>query len=379
MKIVVLGYIVRGPLGGLVWHHFQYVYGLAQMGHEVLFLEDSEEYAACYNPETNELSEDPTFGISFLKEIFEKYGLNTNWAYFDFHTNSWFGKTKNEVKEFLSNADIVLNISGVNPLREWTSKIPKRVFIDTDPVFTQVRHLTDPDALNLARQHNVFFTFGENFGKPNCTIPDDGLNWKATRQPVAMELWENEVPLQNGNWTTVMQWDSYKTRQWNKQLYGMKSKSFDGFLNLPENTNEKFELALGSASAPKSKMENLGWSISDPVQITRTPQSYKDYILASKGEWSIAKHGYVISNSGWFSERSTAYLASSKPVVVQETGFSEIFNTGRGLFGFKKMEDLPDIFSEVNNNYTKHCSWAKEICSQYFNYNTVLKDLLDTI
>lgn len=375
MKVVVLGYIIRGPLGGLVWHHFQYVYGLSQMGHEVLFLEDSEEYAACYNPETHELSKDPSYGISFLKKLFKEYGLNNNWAYFDFHTNNWFGKTKNEVIEFLNNAEIVLNISGVNPLRDWTIKIPKRVFIDTDPVFTQVRHLTDPDALNLARQHNVFFTFGENFGKPNCTIPDDGVEWKPTRQPVVLNLWKNENK-NNGIWTTVMQWDSYKTREWKNQLYGMKSKSFDEFLNLPENTNEKFELALGSESAPKSKMQNLGWCISDPIQITKTPQSYRDFISSSKGEWSIAKHGYVISNSGWFSERSAAYLASSRPVVVQETGFSEIFNTGHGLFGFKKMEDLPDIFSEVNNNYTKHCSWAKEICNEYFNYKIVLENLL---
>ena len=25
MKILILGYIVRGPLGGLAWHHLQYV------------------------------------------------------------------------------------------------------------------------------------------------------------------------------------------------------------------------------------------------------------------------------------------------------------------------------------------------------------------
>ena len=379
MKIVVLGYIIRGPLGGLVWHHFQYVYGLKLMGHEVLFLEDSEEYAACYNPETHQLSKDPSYGIDFIKQLFERYGLADHWAYFDFHTNAWIGKSKKEVSNFLNAADVLLNISGVNPLREWTINIPKRVFIDTDPVFTQIKHLSDVDSFKNALQHNSFFTFGENYNSKSCLIPKDGIQWKPTRQPVVLQLWETKTNTTHKKWTTVMQWDSYKTGQWDGVLYGMKSQSFEGYFNLPQTINETFELALGSASAPKKQLTELGWSITDPLVVTKTPESYKTYISHSKGEWSIAKHGYVISRSGWFSERSAAYLASSKPVIVQDTGFTEFITTGKGLFAFNSPEDLKGIFIEVNRNYAKHCKWAKEICDAYFNFNAVLTHLLANV
>ncbi|MBT6006118.1 MAG: hypothetical protein HOG79_10395 [Prolixibacteraceae bacterium] len=367
LKIAVLGYIVRGPLGGLVWHHFQYVYGLVQMGHEVLFIEDSEKYASCYNPETFELTKDPSYGLAFIKNIFSKYGLKANWTYYDFHTNKWFGKTKNEVDRFLKETDVLLNISGVNPLRERMRKIPKKVFIDTDPVFTQIRHLTEPDALNLAQQHNVFFTFGENFGKSNCSIPDDGMEWKHTRQPVVLDFWENENIKNNGIWTTVMQWDSYKVREWENQQYGMKSKSFNLFADLPKLVPEKFELAIGSESAPKEKLKELGWGIANPLEVTKTPESYQNYIWRSKGECGIAKHGYVVTNSGWFSERSAAYLACSKPVIVQETGFSDCIETGAGLFSFKNISELKEIFQMVHRDYDFHSKKAWEICSSYFN------------
>src|SRR5687768_944222 len=138
MRIVVLGYIVRGPLGGLVWHHLQYVLSLKQLGHQVLFLEDSDNYPSCYNPSTFEVTTDASYGLTFLETIFTSFGLKENWAYYDEHTNSWFGKSKKGVVTFCDKADVVLNISGMNPLRDWWSNIANRVFIDTDPAFVQI-------------------------------------------------------------------------------------------------------------------------------------------------------------------------------------------------------------------------------------------------
>ena len=379
MKIAVLGYIVRGPLGGLVWHHFQYVYGLYQMGHDVLFVEDSEEYPSCYNPETCQMTTDPTYGLNFIKKIFSKFNIQNHWAYFDYHTNQWFGQSKSNIISFLHNADIVLNLSGINPLRDWTLTIPKRVFIDTDPVFTQIRHLTNLNAQKIAKQHNVFFSFGENFGNTDCSIPDDGFNWMPTRQPVILNLWKNIKKLNSGIWTTVMQWDSYKTQNWKGESFGMKSKTFNMFRNLPQKVSEKFELALGSETAPKKELEKLGWIISDPLQVTRTPFTYKEFINQSKGEWSIAKHGYVISNSGWFSERSAVYLASGKPVVIQDTGFSKFIPTGKGVLAFTNLDEAIDAIEKVENDYDSHCHYAHQIAKEYFNAELVLKDMLEKI
>ena len=379
MKIVLLGYIVRGPLGGLVWHHFQYLYGLHQMGHKVLFLEESEEYAACYNPETYQMTTDPTYGLNFIMEIFSKFNLQNHWAYFDYHTNQWFGQSEERVMTFIKDADIVLNLSGINPLRDWILPIPKKVFIDTDPVFTQVKHLSDPAANQIASMHDAFFTFGENYGEKGCTIPIDGFSWLPTRQPVVMELWNNVGTQNNGKWTTVMQWDSYKTQRWKGKAYGMKSKSFDEFIELPQKCSEKFELALGSNSAPNEMLTSFGWQIINPLLITKTPYSYQDYIKKSKGEWSVAKHGYVSANSGWFSERTLNYMASGKPVVVQETGFSEFLPVGEGLLSFSTKEEATEALLKVNTDYNKHCKTARQIVNDYFGSRSVLQSLLDRI
>jgi hypothetical protein len=349
------------------------------MGHEVLFIEDSEEYAACYDPTTFQMTTDPSYGLSFIRSVFSRYKLDDNWAYFDYHINQWYGKSQKKVMDFLREADVLLNISGVNPLRSWVEKIPMKVFIDTDPVFTQVRHLTDPDAMHLAKEHNVFLTFGENYGKKGCTTPIDGFQWKPTRQPVVMDLWESRISNSDSRWTTIIQWDSYKIAQCDDQTYGMKSKSFESYTDLPSRLKERFELALGSDSAPKDDLKKRGWIIEDPVRVTKTPFSFQNYIGQSKGEWSIAKHGYVVTRSGWFSERSAAYLASSKPVVVQDTGFSENIDTGEGLFGFNDPEELEQIFSGIDENYDHHCKKSREICGQFFDHEKVLDRLLNEL
>jgi hypothetical protein len=78
------------------------------------------------------------------------------------------------------------------------SGIPARALIDTDPVFTQVRHLTSADDMASARGHTAFFTFGENYGRPGCAIPEDGLPWLPTRQPVVLDMWPLSAPPRTG-------------------------------------------------------------------------------------------------------------------------------------------------------------------------------------
>lgn len=377
-KVVIAGYIVGGPLGGLVWHHLQYAIALHRMGFDILFVEHSNNYPSCYNPITNEVSTDPTYGIEFLDTVFNNYGLTGKWAYYSLHTDCWYGKTKSAVEKFAQATDLFINLSGIHPVDEIFHSISAKVFIDTDPVFTQIRHLTDPVAMEIASRHTHFYTYGENFGKGKCTIPDDGLSWLPTRQPVIKSLWDNKVaPDSNGKWTTIMQWDSYASREYNGQKYGMKSATFDPYFNLPADSIEKFELAIGSATAPKQQLLNAGWALRNPVEVTLTPERYQDYIRSSKGEWSVAKQGYVISGSGWFSERTTAYLASARPAIVQDTGFSSFLSTGRGLFAFTSPESSLNAIESINTNYRAHCKWAEEIVSDYFDYAKVISKILD--
>ncbi len=377
LRIVVLGYIVRGPLGGLAWHHAQYVLGLTRLGHDVLFVEDSDDYPACYDPQTDSMSVDPTYGLSFIRNFFNKLGLGDRWAYHDAHAETWHGSAFTRVADFCRTADLVLNLSGVNPAREWWTEIPARALVDTDPVFTQIRHLTDDAERELAKRHTVFFSFGENIKTTSCKIPDDGFTWQATRQPIVLDAWAVTPGRADGKWTTVMQWDSYATREYGGHRFGMKSESFADYFDLARRTEETFELALGSAKAPREKLQNKGWHVCDPRLPTRDPWTYQNYLRGSKGEWGVAKHGYVVSRSGWFSERSAAYLASGRPVVTQETGFSEWLGVGSGVLSFSNLDEAVGGIEEVARRYDFHCRAAREIVAEYFDARKVLTHLLE--
>jgi hypothetical protein len=380
VHIVVLGYIVRGPLGGLVWHHLQYVLSLKQMGHEVLFLEDSDNYASCYDPSSFAITTNPAYGLGFLKGVFKKFGLDNNWAYFDEHTNTWFGKSKQEVNAFCNKASVVLNLSGMNPVREWWCKIPNRAFIDTDPAFVQIRHLEDANARALASQHSHFFSFGENIGKAGCTIPNDGFHWLATRQPAYLPAWEVQSLSINAKWTSVMQWDSYAEKKFNGQTFGMKSLSFKELMNLPAHVrNEQIEIAMGSPTAPVEELKQKGWQIISSMIPTQTPWTYQQYIAASKGEWSVAKQGYVATSSGWFSERSLCYMASGKPVIVQDTGFTDFLEAGNGLLAFTNLREAIGCMEKVNKDYSYQCTQARRIVEENFEGTKVLNHLLNRL
>lgn len=380
MKILILGYIVRFPLGGMAWHHFQYVLTLNQMGHDVLFLEDNDGPNSCYHPGKYEMSNDPSYGLRFVRDLFSAFDLKENWAYFNPCTNTWHGLSSKHVLAFCSTADAVLNISHVNPIRDWWAKIPCRVLIDTDPTFTQIKNLSNPGLHQLAAQHTHFLSFGENIGDRNCTVPDDGFTWKPTRQPVFAPAWKIYSEPAQPKWTTVMQWDSYRDRQYGGEVFGMKSLSFSDFITLPKCLpGETFELALGSENAPVKNLKNNGWHIISPNIPTKSPWTYQKYIHASKGEWSIAKHGYVKTNSGWFSERSAAYLASGRPVVVQDTGFSNHLPTEAGLLSFSNLDEAIDKIDRVNMDYRFHCKKAREVVEEYFDGTKVLKTLIENI
>src|SRR5687767_9120797 len=278
MRILVLGYIVRGPLGGLVWHHLQYVLGLARLGHDVYFLEDSDDYPSCYDPARDKVDSDPRYGLRFTTRTFNRTGLAERWAYFDAHTNQWFGPIRSRVKELASSADLLLNISGVNPLRPWLERVPTRALIDTDPVFTQIRHLQDAGARARAESHNAFFTFAENWDLRSGDVPDDGLPWRCTRQPIVLSAWPVTTGHPRGRFTTVMQWESYPARWYAERRFGTKAHSFSAYRDLPRRAGGKFELAIGSPTAPRAMLSAHGWLTRNPLVATRTPWSYQRFI-----------------------------------------------------------------------------------------------------
>ena len=377
LRIVVMGYVVRGPLAGPTWHHLQYVRGLADLGHEVWYLEDSDDYAACYDPAQQIVTADPSYGLAYAQRVFERMGMGQRWAYFDAMQNRWHGPAGADMPAICRDADLLLNVSGVNALRPWVAQIPHRVLIDTDPVFMQVDILNDAPRRQFAESHTAFFTFGESFGLPGCTMPDDGLPWRPTRQPVLLDAWAPAPGRPDGRYTTVMLWDSYDVREWNGRSFGMKSEEMERVLSMPARCGPRFEMALGGPTAPHNRLAELGWLVADPLAITCDPWDYQAYLRQSKAEFSVAKQGYVASGSGWFSERSASYMALGRPVVVQDTGFSRHLPTGEGLLAFTTLDEAVAAVAEVDAHYDRHVGSARAVIESHFDSRQVLARLVE--
>jgi hypothetical protein len=361
----------------MAWHHLQYVLGLARLGHDVRFIEDSDDYPSCYDPSRGVVDEDPTYGLRFAATAFDRLGLSDCWAYHDAHTARWHGPAGDTVLGWLVRADLLLNISGVNPLRLWLRGVPARALIDTDPAFTQIRHLTDPRARDAAEAHTAFFTFGENIPAGRAMVPDDGFPWRPTRQPVVLDAWQVAAAPPEGRFTTVMQWDSYPAREYGGRRYGMKSESFGPYLDLPLQCGRRFELAVGSSSSPHEMLRDRGWLLRDPLEVTRDPWTYQEYLRGSMAEFGIAKHGYVEGRTGWFSERSACYLASGRPVLVQDTGFTDWLSARGGVVAFRTPEEAAAGVEELGMRYEFHACAAREIAAEYFDAKKVLPSLLE--
>src|SRR5690349_3926489 len=145
LRVIVQGWLVRGPAGGCAWHYLNYILGLRELGHDVYYIEDSSENQSCCDAGMISRGTDPTYGLRFASHAFNRLGLADRWAYYDAHREEWRGARAHDARELCRTADLLINVSAANPLRDWTAKIPARALIDTDPGFTQVYNLTNPD------------------------------------------------------------------------------------------------------------------------------------------------------------------------------------------------------------------------------------------
>src|SRR5262249_3491340 len=156
-----LGFLIREPTGGQAWHYLNYVHGLAELGFDVYYIEDSDDHPSCFDPGLTGATTDPTYGLCFASKAFNRLGLGDRWAYHDAHSGGWKGPRAYDARGLCETADLVLNVSAANPLRDWLQQVPVRALIDTDPGYTQIRNLTDPAFHCRSAAHTVFFSFGE--------------------------------------------------------------------------------------------------------------------------------------------------------------------------------------------------------------------------
>jgi hypothetical protein len=172
-----------------------------------------------------------------------------------------------------------------------------------------------------------------------------------------------------------MKWNARAPLIYNCVEYGQKDVEFWRIAELPMRVGRKFEIALGG-NAPREQILEAGWRVVDPIAVTATPWTYCDYISGSLGEFSVAVNLEVKSRSGWFSDRTAAYLALGRPAIVQDTGFSDELPCGEGLFGFRNIEDAVSAVRTVTENHPFHCAAARRVAEEYFDSDLIIGDII---
>lgn len=380
MRIVATGLLGQYTFGGVIWDYLQYLLGFRALGHDVYYLEDSGAWP--YDPIKNTVSDDCTYNVQFLDKVMREFGFEGKWIYRNAADGKFHGAGEALARDLIKNGDLLLNVSTACLLGDYENGVKHRMFIDGDPMFCQASLVTDAhsDYSKLLRAHDSHFTFGLKVGDADCKAPMNGIQWKKTLQPIALEEWPFTQTAPLDQYTTVMNWVSYKPREFQGELYGQKDLEFQKFIDLPLHTKQKFTLAMGKGMGqqrPTEMLHQKGWGILEPEEVIPDHHSYRDFLRSSKAEWSVAKHAYVHGRTGWFSCRSACYLALGRPVLVQETGWSEKLPHGEGLLPFVTMEDCVRGIDEINRHYDRHSAAARKFAEDYLDARKVCQDLLE--
>jgi hypothetical protein len=387
LRIIVTGLVGLYPVGGVAWDYLQYVIGLARLGHDVYYHEDTWSWP--YHPIDATYTPDSDYSAGYLERFFARHApeLRQRWHYLHLHETS-FGMDRAAFDEVARTADLFLNVSGACLIPDDLSPGCLKVFLDTDPGYNQIM-LSERFAWseNVERwcasvlAHDRYFTYAENIHNPDCRVPTLDLLWKTTRMPVVEDLWEataRTAPSGSAPWTTVMTWNAFRGKLLYRGVeYTSKGTEFEKLITLPRHLNVPLKVAVGGVQAPLERLATWGWQVEDGPSVTVTPEDYQAFIAASRGELSPAKHVYVAMRTGWFSCRSACYLAAGRPVVVQDTGFAAALPVGEGILSFSSTDQAIEALQEAEGRYARHSEAARAIAHEYFDSAKVLNDLVD--
>jgi len=383
--IIVTGMAATFPVGGVAWDYLQYLLGFVHMGHDAYYLEDSGNWT--FDPVQGTFTDDAAANAAYLAGCLKRLepGLEKRFCFRDTHDNHW-GLTREQLQAVVQRADAFINISTTCQLREEYAKIPLKILLDSDPLYTQtsipacVAGTADDkqrQAVERMQSYDAHFSFGEHVGKSFCKVPADLFTWRPTRQPIVIDCWKTNASFTRELFTTVLSWQPVeKGPVVNGVEYGGKNVEFEKFINLPKRTSATLELALGGGKAPKEKLAGYGWKLVDGYGMSSTPWIYRDYIQHSMAEFSLAKNAYVATRSGWFSCRSACYMAAGRPVVVQDTGFSDFIPTGEGVLAFTTLDEALAGIEAIRADWRRHAKAAYDIANDYFDSSKVLGAML---
>jgi hypothetical protein len=378
-RIIVFGILFWYPLAGVTYQFLHYLIALRRLGYDPYYIEDSGRWI--YDPQLNDLSPNAMPNIEAVVPVLEAHGFGERWAFRgSYPAGRCYGMTDHQILTLYREADAFLNITGAQEIREEHMQCPRRIYVESDPFASQVQVANghQPTIAALAA-HDTHFTFGENIGHPDCTVPVERFQWLPTRQPVVMDLWDHTSSAEMAPYTTITTWHNKgkDVAYRGDRYYWTKDREFERFLDLPRRRPAvPFELAVGVPDDVRARLDENGWRQRRSIDLSGSVTRYRDYIQRSRGEFTVARDQYVRPRTGWFSDRSACYLAAGRPVITEDSGFDQFIPTGDGLFAFTTMDDVLAAVDAIESDYARHCRAAREIAESRFGAERVVQSLM---
>lgn len=361
--MVFSGMVAATPnQGGAIWAVMQYVLGFRELGWDVWFVEPA-----------------PLASAAYCESVMTQFDLADRWALVDGADTA--GLSRAGLLEVAARADVLVNVSGMLTDNEILDHIDTRVYLDLDPAFVQLWHAIEGIDMRFDA-HTHFVTLSDRVGADGSVIPDCGRRWTAILPPVVLSHWPVADRVDHPSLTTIGNWRGYGSIDVDGVRFGQKAHSMRGLMEVAARLPVPVELAMGihpDEATDLAALHENGWRLIDPAAVAGTPSDYQAFIAGSWAEFGVAKSGYVLSDSGWFSDRSAAYLASGRPVVAQETGFSRRLPVGQGLFAFSDADEVVSAVVDLTLDYEKHRHAARGIAEEHLDSRAVLRRLLDEV
>jgi len=370
--------IANHPLhaAGNTWAFLQWVLAFRDAGWDVWMIEDqsSAKLVDANKKTCATLAE--SANLAHWNSVVDEFGLR------DRATLLVDGEAANkrELLDFARDAEFLFNISGHFHQADLMAAVPHRVYIDLDPAFTQIWAQIYNSPMNLD-PHDIFMSIGGKLGQPDCRAPLAGRKWLPIGVPVSLEHFTLPNLTQPGDtWTTFTHWYGYNPVEYEGQWYGNKSEEFEKLVSLPRRTPAKLEIAtdLNDDDPTMDLFRAGGWRLVDARPLNTPWQRYREYAAQSRGEFCVAKNGYVKSRCGWFSDRSAMYLALGRPVILQNTCWNEFYPEGEGLLSFDDEAGAIAALEKVERDPVRHAKAARAIAEKYCAGPVVVNRFLET-
>jgi hypothetical protein len=377
---IVLGNssLAKYPEGGGHWTWFlQFALGLVALGHDVTIIE-------AFPSSGDERDDRRRIGVFF--DRMRQHGLGDRCALLlydqglevqEIDAARERGKSRREILEIVRGADVLWNFA-CSIRQPMLSMFKRRALIDVDPGHLHISALTWEMGI---RDHHVLLSTGRKIHDPDCRVPTLGLQWQGFSPFVYLPMWHaGPDPGPGAPFTSVTHWTWEELHYEGRVVSVSKRAAYLRYLELPRRARRPFHLAAyltpDDRTGDRELLEANGWTVLDPWRTAGTPEDYARFIVGSRAEIQCPKPAYRELRTGWFSDRSACYLASGRPVLAEETGFSEYLPTGEGLLKFGNIEEALTGVAAIDTDYARHSRAARRIAEEFLDSRRWLPAIL---